>query len=141
MALSPLQPREERVVQIAAPPSPSRTYALDFDGDELLRPVMIDGDEALRQAIRKTIATARYRYLIYDGQYGCELERLLGEVLSPELLNLEIKRAVREALLADERIQDVGGFDIRREGDMLFIAFTVKSGHLTLKEEVAIGNV
>lgn len=140
MALSPLKNREERFVPVNAGPLPSRTYALNFDTGEI-EERRIDGEEALRQFIRKAIATARYRFMIYDGQYGCELESLLGQDISQELLKLEITRVVKEALLYDERIQEITHFQIRRESDKLFISFHVVSGDLSLEQEVTIGNV
>lgn len=138
MALSPLRPAEERAVEVAPTPQPSRTYVLNFDTGEVGG--MIDGEAAIRQAIRKAIITARFRYLIYGYEhlYGCELEDLIGQDLPIELLNAEIPRLISEALLVDDRISDVYNFTITRNGDGLFVSFFVDTTEGTLQEEVTV---
>ncbi|WP_188068968.1 DUF2634 domain-containing protein [Brevibacillus brevis] len=138
MALSPLRPSEERAVEVMPTPQPSRTYALNFDTGEVGG--MIDGESAIRQAIRKAIVTARFRYLIYGFEhlYGCELEDLIGQDLPIELLNAEIPRVISEALLVDDRITDVYNFTLSREGDGLYVSFFADTAEGTLREEVAV---
>lgn len=138
MALSPLKPAEERAVEIAATPQPSRTYALNFDTGEVGG--IVAGREAIRQFIRKSIMTARFRFPIYgsDHMYGCELDDLIGQDLQIELLNAEIPRVISEALLVDDRITDVYGFVISREGDGLYVSFSVDTTEGTLQEEVTV---
>ena len=118
---------------------PSRTYALNFDTGEVGG--IIDGEAAIRQAIRKAIMTARFRYLIYGYEhlYGCELEDLIGQDLPIELLNAEVPRLISEALLVDDRIEDVYNFTIERKGDGLYVSFfvdTMDGG--TISEEVTV---
>ncbi|WP_337102561.1 DUF2634 domain-containing protein [Paenibacillus sp. YIM B09110] len=137
MALSPLQSREERYEAVAPKASPSRTYLLNFDTGEV-EERLINGVDALRQSIRKAIETARYRYMIYNGQYGCELNDLLGQDISQQLLKSEIKRVISEALLADDRIQSVGQFQIERVGDKLFASFAVTTSEGVMEQEVSI---
>lgn len=140
MALSPLANRESRVTNVAKKAAPSKTYALDFDRGDL-NGGFIDGEEALRQYISKAIQTSRYRFLIYNDQYGCELESLLGQNISYELLKSELKRVIREALIYDDRIEDVKQFQISQQNDKLFIAFTVVSAEGSIEQEVAIDRV
>ncbi|EMT54706.1 Phage-like element PBSX protein, XkdS [Brevibacillus borstelensis AK1] len=138
MALSPLRPQEARAVEIEPTPQPSRTYEYNFETGEFGG--MIDGEAALRQAIRKAIVTARFRYLIYGHEhlYGCDLEDLIGQDLPIELLNAEIPRVISEALLIDDRIADVYNFTITREGDGLYVSFFVDTTEGTIREEVTI---
>jgi hypothetical protein len=137
MALSPLQPTENQSEVTASTPEPSRTYRLDFENGVIGD--FINDDEALRQAIVKAIRTARFRYLIYDDQYGSELEDLIGADVTDAFLNEEIPRVIREALIYDDRIADVRDFVVRREGDGVFVEFTVvKTDGDTLTEEVTI---
>ncbi|QVY62994.1 DUF2634 domain-containing protein [Cytobacillus gottheilii] len=131
MALSPLLPEEERVVEIDNVPAPSKTYALGegtIDG-------FIDGETALRQFISKAIRTARYRFLIYDDEYGCEIEDLIGSDVTAELLQSEIPQIITDALIYDDRIESVSGFNIERTGDQLYVSFTVTSIDGTLITE------
>ena len=134
MALSPLTPEEERVIEVeASAPAPSKTYRL---GDGTIGG-LIDGEEALRQFIVKAVRTARFRFLIYDDDYGSELEDLIGADISPELLQTEIPRIIREALVYDDRISDVVDFVINRESNNLYVAFRVVTTDGTeLTEEV-----
>lgn len=139
MALSPLRPQESRAVEVEPTPQPSRTYALDFASGEVGG--MIDGEAAIRQAIRKAIMTARFRYLIYGYEhlYGCDLEDLIGQDLPIELLNAEVPRVISEALLVDDRITDVYNFSISREGDGLYVSFFVDTADgATITEEVTV---
>lgn len=138
MALNPFRPPESRAVDVAPTPQPSRTYALNFETGEVGG--MIDGEIAIRQAIRKAIATARFRYLIYGYEhlYGCGLEDLIGQDLPIELLNAEIPRVISEALLIDDRIANVHNFTISREGDGLYVSFSVDTTEGTISEEVTL---
>lgn len=137
MALSPLQPVEEQTGTTAVTPEPTKTYKLDFENGVIGD--FIDDDEALRQFIVKAIRTARFRYLIYDDEYGSELEDLIGADVTEAFLNEEIPRVIREALIYDDRIADVRDFAVRREGDGVFVEFTVvKTDGDTLTEEVTI---
>lgn len=137
MPLSPLRSDEERYQEVSSGPAPSRTYYLDFESGEITG-VIIDGDEAVRQFIRKAVITARYRYLIYSSEYGCELESLLGQDISQELLKSEIQRVITEALIVDDRVISVKEFDIVRESDRLFVTFQVNTSEGTIMQEVII---
>jgi Protein of unknown function (DUF2634) len=139
MALSPLQPATDRVIEVdsTATIQPSKTYRLDSNASEIGG--LIDGEEALRQFIAKAIRTARYRFMIYNGDYGCEIEDIIGANVSQELLNVEIPRFIREALIYDDRIDDVVDFVITRDSDKVYVAFTVVTADGTnFTEEVAI---
>ncbi len=140
MALSPLRPPAERaVIQTQAEAAqPSRTYRIDFDSGRMRG--MIDGESALRQFIRKAVATARYRYLIYDGRYGCEADQIIGANVTDELLRAELPRVIREALIYDERISDVSNFAYERnpEDDRLYVTFTVTAADGYILDERAV---
>jgi phage baseplate assembly protein W len=98
----------------------------------------VEGEAAIRQFIRKAIVTARYHFAVYGTAYGCELEDLIGQDVSSELLNAEIPRVVREALIYDRRINDVSNFVLRREGDLLFITFDVSTVADVFTEELTL---
>lgn len=137
MALSPLQPVEERAVEVAPEVQPTKTYIFDLNGSQFQS--ITDGEPAIRQFIRKAVLTARFRFLIYDDQYGCELEDLIGQDVSYELLEMEIPRVITEALIYDDRVRDVVDFLITRDGDKLFVEFTVILNDDTrITEEVTI---
>ncbi|MCI8787456.1 MAG: DUF2634 domain-containing protein [Eubacterium sp.] len=87
---------------------------------------IVDGKEAVRQAVYCILNTERYESLIYSWDYGVELEELFGEPVSYVLP--ELKRRITEALTQDERIADVRDFtfDIEKHG-VVRAAFTVET--------------
>lgn len=100
---------------------------------------LINGDEAVEQFIHKAIRTPRNRFLIYDDQYGCEIEDLIGANATRELLEDEIPRVITEAIIYDDRIESVSNFSVTQDGDKTFISFTVglRNGG-TIESEVTV---
>lgn len=135
MALSPNG--GTRAIQITqSTAKPSKTYAFDFDTGEIGG--YIDGLDAVRQFVRKAVATPRFRSIIYDSQYGCELENLIGGDITAQLLQAEITRIISEALIYDDRIKDVTDVTIARDSDKLNISFTVSTIEGVITEEVTV---
>lgn len=124
MALSPLRPVEERAVEVQPVPEPLLTYAFDFETGEFTG-AHIDKIAALRQFIRKALVTPRFRHLIYDNEYGSDLDELIGADVTMEFLQTEIPRLITEALIFNPNIQDVYDFSIEKDGDQLFVSFFV----------------
>jgi hypothetical protein len=116
---------------IEAEQQPSRTYKIDFDTGRIGG--IIDGREAIEQFIIKTIRTARYRYLIYSDDVGCEIEDLIGSDISWELFKSECMRTITEALIYDDRINRVYDFSFRQEEDGVYIDFSVDTVEGTLE--------
>ena len=116
---------------------PSRTYRLDLDAKRVHG--FADKREAMRQAIYLAIHTERYQYPIYSRNYGVEMGGLVGRPI-PYVLP-EIKRRVTEALMHDERVTAVDGweFDAARRGRVAaaFTAHTVY-GSVDANVEVAV---
>lgn len=98
----------------------------------------IDNKQALRQAIEKLLHTERYMYEIYTDEYGIELQALIGE--SFDLVEAEIGRIIKEALLADDRVVSVENIQATKlDSTSLLITFSVESifGTLAFEEVVA----
>jgi hypothetical protein len=106
-----------------------KELAFDFETGDFIyedgKPKVVEGIEALKVWIEKAIRTARYRFPIYSFDYGCEIEEIIGLDLSRSVLESEVPRVIREALIYDDRIQDVRDFVIERGGDWLKVTFTV----------------
>ena len=131
---------------------PSKTYKLDLERGRILPLGTADGLEAARQFVRKALITPRFRCLIYDNQYGSELKQtVIAGDATPEFVETEIPRLVREALLADSRIFDVYGIDVSFkkdpsagastasfEGDNVFISLTAHTafGRVDVREVI-----
>ena len=119
---------------------PTLTYRLRFDG----RPAggMLNGTEAMKQAVFLALQTERFRYAIYSWNYGVELEKLFGEGITP-YLQARIRNAIEDALLADDRITQVDGFSFERTGreQLLLCKQAAKNFHTICKKETALKRV
>lgn len=116
---------------------PSRTYHLDLDRKRVTS--MIDGQDAIIQAVRKILYTERYAYVIYSSQYGVELDRLIGQEY--DFIISDIKRTLTEALLMDNRIISLENFEMEKTGlDTMEVNFLVNSieGEINFSTEVKI---
>lgn len=111
---------------------PTKTYKIE-DGriigfsDEL---------EALKQAIYLILNAERYEYLIYSDDYGSELNGLMGK--DRDIAKSEYKRRIIEALIQDDRIDNVDKFSFNYNKDGVLIEFTVFSiyGEINVGKEV-----
>jgi Protein of unknown function (DUF2634). len=95
-----------------------------------------DGKEALEQTIYFILSTERYNYLIYSNSYGSELN-LISE-LDRDIGKSELKRRISEAILQDDRVNNVTNFEFSYEKDSVLIKFTVFSiyGDIKIEKEV-----
>lgn len=97
-----------------------------------------DNIDALQQAIYKELSTEKYEHVIYDFDYGIELESLIGK--DPIYVKIELKRRIQECLLKDERIETVDNFTFSTSGDSLLCSFDVVSiyGEIEITKEVNV---
>lgn len=119
--------------------SPTKTYRFDFETGELTK--YIDEEPAIRQFVRKALMTSRFRYIIYSDDYGNELIDLIGEDVSRGYIETEAPRMIEEALIYDDRVEEVTDFQLEFEGDKLYIDFKVVfvDGYsLIMQEEVEL---
>lgn len=106
--------------------APSKTYRLDLDKGRIVG--MIDGQEAVQQAIRKAIITPRFKCLIYDNQYGSEIEdAIIAKDASQDYIEAVIEGFVRDALKPDTRILDISDFQVTFEENAAYINFTAST--------------
>lgn len=90
---------------------PTNTYQLDYPRTQKIKGY-IDGREAMEQAVYKILFTERYEYVIYDWNYGIELDDLFGKPIP--YVYAELERRVDEALMQDDRIEEVLNFSFTR---------------------------
>lgn len=101
---------------------PSRTYRLDLDAGRIVG--MVDGLEAVNQAIRKAIITPRFKCLIYDNQYGSEIqEAVTTNDATKKYIEAVIPGFVEDCLAPDTRILRVYDFEFSFEEDRAYIYF------------------
>ena len=101
---------------------PSLTYRLDLDNGRIVGKV--DGLEAVNQAIRKAIITPRFKCLIYDNQYGSEIEEaIISKDATREYIEAVTEGFIRDALRPDSRILSVYDFQFEFENDKAYVFF------------------
>lgn len=95
---------------------PNKSYKMMIDDEKVHGTV--DNLEAVEQACYKALNTERYQHVIYSWNYGVELQDLFGKPI-PYVFS-ELPRRIREALIQDDRINDVTDFDLSHtKGDVL----------------------
>ena len=72
----------------------------------------IDDLDAIRQAVYHILSIERYSCLIYDDNYGVELQQYIGQDF--EYLKVTIQKTLEEALMQDERIISIDVIDIEK---------------------------
>ena len=93
---------------------PTKTHRMElYEGNYILG--FVDSLKAMEQAIYKILRTERYKYIIYSWNYGIELEDLFG--MPVEYCVVELERRISEALLQDNRITAVDGFEFDTESE------------------------
>ena len=109
----------------------SRSWKLGLSEGRLLG--KIDGAEALRQSVLVALSTPRYQYPIFSGQFGHELDSLLGK--DYDYLCAAAPALIADALLPDSRVDGVEGVSFERLPDGAAVRFTVRSDGETLVTE------
>lgn len=117
-----------------------RTYRIDFERKRVGG--MIDGKEAVVQAIWKILSTTRFAHFIYDDQYGQDIFRKINDSgLTPDYIEADMPVMVEEALLYDERITGISDFSYRIiSGDSVHISFIADTIYGELDIEGVIDN-
>jgi hypothetical protein len=114
---------------------PTHTYKMNVN-DKSVRGYT-NNLKAMEQVIYKILMTERYQYSIYSWNYGIELLDLYGEPFS--YVCPELERRISEALLWDDRIENVDNFkfDILKKGT-IHVSFTIYTifGNIQAEKEV-----
>ena len=99
----------------------------------------IDGQEAVEQAIRKTLITPRFKCLIYDNQYGSEVEEaIVAKDATREYTEAVAEGFIRDALRPDARILSVQDFAMEFFEDGVRISFSASTifGEIQIEEVI-----
>lgn len=103
---------------------PSRTFRMNHDTKTITG--TIDEVKAVEQAIFLILHVERYRWLIYSWNYGVEFEDMIGKPV--DYCIPEIEHRIKEALLQDDRITAVEGFQFEvKDKKKVLAAFKVTS--------------
>ena len=99
----------------------------------------VDGINAVKQACFCILATEQDIHKIYDSNYGLQTFDLIGKDYS--YIASELKRRIREALMQDDRINDVRDFVIEKvKKDGIHLSFVVESqyGDISIDNTVKV---
>lgn len=134
--MTPTQEVELNMESIQKKIIPSLTWKINEERAEVRGTV--DELEAMKQAVNKILQTERYRYAVYDWNYGVELEELYGKNVTYVIP--ELKKRIEDALLADDRVTAVTDFSFDQEKDSVTAAFQVHTifGEITAERTVDI---
>ena len=116
---------------------PSLSYKMKLEKERIERTV--NGLESVKQMIYKTLMTDRYKFEIYDWNYGVELDDLIGQ--PKEFVKAELPRRIEDALIVDDRVSEVTDFEFTDvDKTTLAVKFTVKTifGDIESEREVNI---
>lgn len=112
---------------------PSKTYKMNSERIS----GFVDGLEAVKQAAYHILEVERYSCLIYDDNYGVELEQYIGQDL--EFIEVTIEDTLKEALTQDLRIIDVKLTNIEKINlDSLLVDFDIICVYGNIQMEVNI---
>ena len=134
--MTPTQEVELNMENVEKKTIPSLTWKINEERAEVRGTV--DELEAVKQAVNKILQTERYRYAIYDWNYGVELEELYGKNVTYVIP--ELKKRIEDALLADDRVTAVTDFSFVQEKGSLTAEFLVHTifGEITAERTVDI---
>lgn len=129
---------EEKEVQLA------QEWAWDFDEDEFKlkngQMYIVEKNEAIKIWIYKILRTERFKYLIYDHDYGHDLKDFIGKTGTQAYIKAEIKRMVEEAILStlEDYVLELRNFKVDIDSDLVMISFVAMTIY---DEEVAIDGI
>lgn len=119
-----------------------REYKYDFKKKEIIlehgSPTWVEGVEAIKIWIYKTLLTQRGYYMAYSFEYGQDYEDLIGSGLSTEALKSEAKRMTEEALFDNENILKIEDFDATIKADRIEISFVAITTYGNIGMEVTL---
>ena len=121
-------PQEMEIEETELPMA--REWAWDFEKLDFKlkdgKMYQVEGKEAVKIWLWKLFMTARYRQVIFDWDYGHELENLIGQGYTQGYLNSEAERYVREAIEYNlkDYVTDVRNVNVSFDEGTLTIEFT-----------------
>lgn len=114
---------------------PTNTFLIDWSSRQIAG--MDSGLSAMRQAVEIMLQNERFRWQIYDSNFGAELEGLTGEDYS--YIVSEFPRRVKDAFSVDNRIVSVDNFVFNDLGSgKMLITFDVRTVFGSITEEVVV---
>lgn len=119
-------------IEIAA--QPSKTWIIDRNIMQVSG--MDEGLEAVRQSVEIALNVERFRWQIYDTNFGSELAGLVGD--DEAYIEAELPRIVEDALSVDNRVVSIENYVFTRNGTDLSVSFDVHTVYGDILEVIAV---
>lgn len=114
---------------------PTNTFLIDHSSNQISG--MGSGLDAMRQTVEIILNTERFRWQIYNSNFGVELSDLPGE--DYDYIVSEIPRRIEDAFSVDNRILSVDNYVFSNDGTgNMTASFDVQTVYGTVNEEVTI---
>lgn len=119
-----------------------REYKYDYKKHQIVvvngNPQWVEGLEAIKVWMYKTLLTQRGYFMAYSFNYGQDYEDLISSTLSREALKSEAKRMTEEALFDNEHILKIENFDAIIYGSKVEISFIALTTYGNINMEVIL---
>lgn len=119
-----------------------REFKYDFKTHEIIlvngSAQWVEGLEAIKIWIFKTLLVQRGKYMAYSFNYGQDYEDLIGSGLSAAALTSEAKRMTEEALFDNENIIKIEEFEANIGKDKVELSFIAVTQYGNATMEVNI---
>lgn len=124
-----------------------KEIAIDFEtGEPIIKDdeiVVIEGKEALKVWIWKTLKTERNRYEIYSENYGNDLKENIGQIYDETTRRAIIQNEIIECLMVNPYITSVNDFTVElgeeRRHPVFYFTVSTVYGELNNEEVGIIG--
>lgn len=114
-----------------------KEYGIDFNTGQLTGRI-VEGIEAIKVWVWLCLRTQRFRYPIYSWSYGTDMEQYIGQGLTIEYLETDLKDEIEEALRVNEYITGIENYSCIQTGSKVQIQFTVQTTLGSLKETYSL---
>ena len=122
-------------------------WAMDWDSRSFARRngrfYTVTGAEAVKIWVRRALhpESRRFCFSAWSGDYGNELDSLPGSISDQGILESQLKKCIRDALLVLPYITAVDGFSFSRSGSLAEVSFAVHTvyDNYIQKLEVPLG--
>lgn len=113
---------------------PTNTFIIDRNSGQVKG--MSDGLDAMRQTVDVILHAERFRWQIYDQNFGAELQGLIGDEY--DFIVGELPRRIEDAFSVDNRIIKVENYVFLRQGNSMKVTFDVLTVYGVVPGEVSI---
>lgn len=110
-----------------------KEYGVNFDTGQLTGKI-VEGIEAIKVWVWLCLRTQRFRYPIYSWSYGADLEQYIGQGLTKEYLEVDLKDEIEEVLKVNEYINGIEDYSCTQTGSKTQIQFKVQTKFGSFKE-------